>query len=252
MTPTPPTTGAIRVLSNPYPASVYLGENETYVGVTGSNGLLIPNLIPGTYKVTVRYALYYDWVGSVTFTAGQTVDVTADLQAITTGTLDIDSTPRGADIWIDDADLGALTPQVFTDMTPGLHHIKLTAPGYLDWRIDVTIQAGQTSTINAVMDLEPTPMKGTLTVTSVPSGAQVMVDNVIIGVTPLSIEKDPGNYTVVISLTGYKAVTVIAIVAAGQVTPVSTTLEISTPTNTGLYIGATILIGIILASSRRG
>lgn len=72
----------------------------------------------------------------------------------------------------------------------------------------------------------PTPTTGYLAVESTPSGAQVSVNGVSSGVTPLVLSGvSPGSYSVVVSIAGYEPESDMVSVTAGQRTKVSFTLE---------------------------
>ncbi len=62
---------------------------------------------------------------------------------------------------------------------------------------------------------------GTLQVTSNVNGAQVFVDNVFVGNTPVSVTANPGNRSVRVTANGYRPETQTVTVRAGQVTSVN-------------------------------
>ncbi len=64
------------------------------------------------------------------------------------GWLSINSTPQGANVWVNGENTGAQTPAVF-QADPASYQIKLTLTGYLDWEQNVTIRVGETTYINA-------------------------------------------------------------------------------------------------------
>ncbi|MEO0113891.1 MAG: clostripain-related cysteine peptidase [candidate division WOR-3 bacterium] len=67
-----------------------------------------------------------------------------------TGTLVVNSTPTGATVWINGTNTGHTTNVTFT-INPGNYEVKLTLSGYYDWIDTVTVNAGQTTTINATL-----------------------------------------------------------------------------------------------------
>jgi len=67
-----------------------------------------------------------------------------------TGSIAVDSTPRGADILLDGAATGQRTP--FTLTVPvGAHVLTLRRTGYLDATLNVTVAAGQVANATAIL-----------------------------------------------------------------------------------------------------
>ena len=102
---------------------------------------------------------------------------------------------------------------------------------------------------------------GIVNVTSTPSGAEVHMDALYRGVTPISIENvDPGQHSILIRKTGYKDYNKTITVEAGVVTTVAATLEEENeeepepePFNPVLLLGVAgvgLLGGIILTSDK--
>lgn len=80
--------------------------------------------------------------------------------------------------------------------------------------------------VTTVTTTQPIPTTGYLAVESTPSGAQVSVNGVSSGITPLVLSGvSPGSYSVVVSIVGYEPESDMVSVMAGQRTLVSFTLE---------------------------
>ena len=74
------------------------------------------------------------------------------------------------------------------------------------------------------------PNKGTLSVSTTPSGATVSIDAVEKGVSPLSLDLSPGDYALVLSLSGYKNHSETVSIVKGQTTTVTVILiPVDTP-----------------------
>ena len=132
--------------------------------------------------------------------------------------------------------------------------VELQKAGYYEWNGQVTVVAGQSVTVNQVLNQIPSPTTGTISVSSTPGGAYVYLDGSYEGVTPYSGSYlihniGAGSHTLRLSLAGYQDSTVPVNVQGGGIatvsvplnptTPVSTTgtLEISsTPTGADVYI----------------
>ena len=93
--------------------------------------------------------------------------------APTTGSIKVESSPDGARIWLNDTDTGQTTPAVLTGIQPGSHSIKLTKEGYLDYQVNVTVEAGKETLLFAPLTPAPTPNFVTTSNTVVvPEGGQ--------------------------------------------------------------------------------
>jgi tetratricopeptide (TPR) repeat protein len=93
--------------------------------------------------------------------------------APTTGSIKVESSPDGARIWLNGTDTGRSTPAVLTDIQPGSHSIKLTKEGYLDYQVNVTVEAGKETLLFAPLTPAPTPNFVTTSNTVVvPEGGQ--------------------------------------------------------------------------------
>jgi len=93
--------------------------------------------------------------------------------APTTGSIKVESSPEGARTWLNGTDTGQTTPAVLTGIQPGSHSIKLTKEGYLDYQVNVTVEAGKETLLFAPLTPAPTPNFVTTSDTvAVPEGGQ--------------------------------------------------------------------------------
>jgi hypothetical protein len=151
-----PTTGSIRVTSDPSGATVSLdGDNwwlyETPCTITGVE--------PGdghSLKITLKG--YQDWLDdNVQVAVGETTPIDATLAPIpTTGSIYVTSKPSDAKVYLDNVYNGK-TPYTITGVSPAYHAIKLTLVGYLDWSTNLQVKAGETSDVDAL--LIPLPIR---------------------------------------------------------------------------------------------
>jgi hypothetical protein len=221
----PPTTGSLNIQSNPTGADVKL--DGVYKGVTP---LVISSISPGVHTVRIEKTGYTPWENTITVTAGVTTNVTAALTALppppTTGSLYIQSNPTGADAKLDGVYKG-ITPLMLTTISPGLHTVRIEKSGYAPWENTVTVTAGVTTNVTAALTaLPPPPTTGTVNVTSDPSGADVKLDGVLKGTTPLAITGvSPGTHTLRVEKTGYLPFTAPVDVTGGATTSVHAVLD---------------------------
>lgn len=168
--------------------------------------------------------------------AGVTISVPVILASNSpqTGSLNLDSGPTGADIWLDERYYGT-TPQAIGGLTTGSHSLLLRKAGYFDYTETFTITAGQTSTRSPVMN--PYTLAsgyGDLQIQSNPVGAAVYVDNNYKGTTISSsalyvTQLAPGSYSVRVTLAHYQPYTVTAVVKAGIVNDIRANMVPLTP-----------------------
>ena len=227
------TIGSLSVTSLPSGVSVYV--DTLYRGVTP---IVVGNLQAGTHLVLLVKAEYYIWQNNAKVTAGTATNIDAKLEADpapVTGTVSIMSNPPGADVYADGNYIGRTRlagPLVFILATPGTHSMLLTKFGYQDQSGSVTVVAGKD--YEYTINLTPVPKQttGSISVTSSPLGAEVYVDNVFRGLSPLTVDGlTPGSYAVALKLIGYENWQSPANVAAGQTAQISASL-LPTPDTT--------------------
>jgi hypothetical protein len=100
------------------------------------------------------------------------------------------------------------------------------------------------------------PLLGTLQVSSTPSGAKLVLDNVNKGTTPVTVQNIlAGSHTISLSKDGYDDYTADIVIAGGKITTVSVPLaSIAAADNGTLFVnstpkGATVIIDDIVAGS---
>ena len=142
-----------------------------------------------------------------------------------TGTLDVSSTPSGANIYLNSVLMGQ-TPLSLTNVSEGNHTLNLTKEGYNDYVAIVGVTVNQTTTVNATLTALPLPITtGTLAVSSVPSGANIYLNNALKGQSPLTIlNLSAGNYTLNLTKSGYNDYAATVAVVAEQTTNVNVSL----------------------------
>ena len=89
-----------------------------------------------------------------------------------TGSFFINTTPSGAKVYLDNSYKG-ITPTTLEDVTVGYHRIKVIKKGYHNETKKIRFDAGKTKELN----IELTPLTGSIAVFSTPSGASVYLDD---------------------------------------------------------------------------
>jgi hypothetical protein len=232
-----PQTGSLDLDSSPTGADVWI-DNRYY----GETPLVIGDLSEGSHAMTFRKAGYEDMKQDVVITANQVYRTNQGLVEYTpnpgVGSLQIDSTPGGAAIFLNNNYQGS-TPVSggafdINQLTPGSYTLRLTLPDYQPSVQTVSVQNGIINDIHATLvPVTPGPQPdttGQLTVRSNPSGASIWLDNAYKGITPISLANIPqGSHAVLLKMNGYQDWQSSVNVAAGSSTDVSGILPAGQP-----------------------
>ncbi len=222
-------TGTLYVDSYPQGADVKV--DNLWQGQTPQR---VGNLASGYHTVKLQLSGYQTTTQQVMITTGQEAQINLALiknsPEVKTGSISVSSNPSGASVFLN-ADYQGLTPSSgyldLPDLIPGVYTILLKEPQSEDYSASITVIAGQTTPVNAVLKAPPTPsgINGTLSVSSSPSGAQVFLDDQLVGITPVSISTIvPGQYGLLLKMSGYNDYINQVQIAAGRSTTASLNL----------------------------
>lgn len=114
------------------------------------------------------------------------------------GSIDINSTPIEADIYIDDKKIG-VSPMFVQDYLIGTHTIKLSKVGHSDFSQVITVEEGQTFEVNAKLD------SGREVAISTAPGAEIFVDGKSVGNTQYTGNLTFGSHTIYAMLNGKRS-----------------------------------------------
>jgi hypothetical protein len=157
------------------------------------------------------------------------------------GVLQINSNVRGAQVFVNNV-LAGNTPVNIT-VPAGQHTVRVTANGFREETQTVTVRGGQTLNLN--FNLQPVIQNGTLQVVANVNGAQIFVDNVLVGNTQANITVSSGQHTVRVIANGFQDFNTTVNVGAGAVVTVRAnlqpivqngTLQIIAPNNAQVFI----------------
>ena len=145
LTPSTPGAGSLYINSTPVNADVILDGQPQNIKTPAT----ITNLTAGSHEVKLTRTGYEDFTTTVTITAGTTTYLSATMTVLPgIGTLEISSTPAGARVFIDGADVQKVTPATITNLSSGDHTYKLVLSGYKDATGTFTIEPGMTTTVS--------------------------------------------------------------------------------------------------------
>ncbi len=220
--------GRIQVNSTPTGAEIWLDSVST--GKT--TNYLLTSVSPGEHTIKLTLAGHRDWTSGLTVVAGQPNTVDAELLRAY-GSLEVSSTPGGAQVWLDSVNTGWTTYCLLESLPTGPHVLQLKKTGYSDW--DTTIAVVLDSTVAVAGSLGK--LQGMLRVHSVPTGAQVWLDNSSTGdrTDCLVDSVSPGSREVGLKLSGYRRWDTTLTVTVNDTVSIGVTLA---PANAELtYIG---------------
>jgi hypothetical protein len=146
---------------------------------------------------------------------------------MSTGFLDVQSTPSGASVILDDSMLSRSTPTRIENITSGSHVVRIVLQGYHTYLDSLLLQAGETLLVQAVLQPAETPRQyGSIIINSKPAGAQVFLDNTRQpALTPCTLDSiTVGNHAIRVTKKGYEVFEVQRYVDAGTSVRVSPTL----------------------------
>ncbi|MDD6978361.1 MAG: SUMF1/EgtB/PvdO family nonheme iron enzyme [Prevotellaceae bacterium] len=178
----------------------------------------------GPHDVRIMQNKYAPAQQTVTVADNQTIEV-APVLAADFATLTL-TTAAEAEIWINDQlrGKGSWTG----DLSSGAYTIECRREGHRKTIKELAVtpsMTGQTITLDA-----PLPIYGTIDITSSPAGADIYIDNVKVGTSPMIIpECLIGSHTVSITKQGYSQFTQTINVAENTTTEVSATLQNGRP-----------------------
>jgi len=203
------TTGTLFADSMPQGADIRV--DNAWQGQTPQQ---VGNLESGYHTVKLQLSGYQTVSQQVLITAGQQTSIRQSLTRtppdITTGSVAVSSTPSGASVFLNN-DYQGMTPVSgsldLTDITPGVYTITLTAPQLETYSTTITVISGQVTPVQVELKspVVPSSQNGTLIVSSSPAGAQVLLDNLYMGITPLTLSSvKPGQYGLILKMEQYQ------------------------------------------------
>ena len=210
-----PRFGSITIASEPETGAHIILDG---VSLNQSTPYTVSKLSSGKHKAEVQKDLYEPTSQQFTVIEGQTTTLTLPMKAVY-GEVSITTNPL-ADIYIDSKKegSGAITNK---RLVSGTHFIEAKKDKHTNATktIDVKIETKESYT------LEPKPKTGTLSVNTTPIEAELYVDDILKGKTPMFVRNLLiGEYTVQLKMTGYDPVNKKVTIEDNKTTEVNETL----------------------------
>lgn len=172
-------------------ADIFL--NNRHVGT----GTWTGKVDAGNYLAEVRKDGYRSRSMSITIEEQETKSFTLPVPQPMYGSLQVNSTPKGAQVMVDSIPQGE-TPVYLTEMLAKNHVVIIHKEGYQDHIDTIKIEENERSTVDVKLsDIL------TATIKSHPEGATISIDGEPKGVTPYTAEMSSGDYHIVLEYKGY-------------------------------------------------
>ena len=203
------------------------------------------HLAAGHHTLVFTKAGYLQQTRSIDSIAAKSVDVSAELTPAVS-TLVVTSNPQGASVWVDGKDSGMTTPAQLT-VEKGFHRLAVRKAGFRDAAVEETLSEGQTLSFSPVLlSLDPQSEEGKSTnllrrifgtdtipdgkglvhIRTDPEGATIVVDGKAAPKkTNARWPADPGVYSIVLQMSGYKTVHRNIHVQKGKIVNIDEILE---------------------------
>lgn len=191
--------GTIYVESSPSGAVISVnGENKGTAPVT------ITGLWPGSYTVSAEMAGFQKYTTTTTISGSTRSSVyCALLPDSSTDGLYVMSNPDQSKVYLDGI-LKGETPLLLTGTSSGSHTLQVKHPGYDEWKSTAWIPSSGSKTVSAILIQNSDDLPQGMNVSSNPGGAEVTLDGLKKGVTPVMLNNiAAGIHIVEIGYPGY-------------------------------------------------
>lgn len=158
----PGSFGTVKVVS--LPGAMVTMDSAQQGKIPSSGTLTLNNVGSGNHLFKVTASGYNDWMNTVYIQPNVVTSISASLTPVgpsptpvpAAGTIEITSTPTGAEVYVDNLFKG-YTPATLTGISAGQHEVLLKYTGYVDYTQAVIVGSGQTTPLTVSMQPVPTP-----------------------------------------------------------------------------------------------
>ncbi|RLF79384.1 hypothetical protein DRN44_08975, partial [Thermococci archaeon] len=240
--------GFLNVYSNVQGASVYIDGKKI-----GETPLKEYKISTGSHRIEVRpdNQDYNPYSETVVIEPTKTHTINARL-TLKEATLSVGSTPTGADVYVNNQYSG--TTPLTLKLTPGTYTVKITKDDYEPYVETVTLNPGESKSIN----IQLKALFGFLNIYSNVQGADVYIDGVKVGTTPLKAYKlSVGDHKIEIRKEGYETFSQSLVIEPTKTHTINARLtkagiwgifeKLHTNNPIALYTGGGLLLILLLA-----
>jgi hypothetical protein len=184
--------GSLKILSNPEGAKI---------SVDGADSGVSPVTVAapsGVRRVQIALAGKKPWESSVVLKAGETLSIGPVALGEPDAHLTVRSDPSGADATVGGTHLGRTPAEI--DLPSGIaHEVVLSMPGFKNWSQSVFAESGRK--LSVFGKLEPILVK--VVVQGQPVDAEVVIDGVVKGKAPQSLELTAAGHKIEVRKQGF-------------------------------------------------
>jgi len=201
----PMATGSLSVSSVPFQSIIFIDGRPT----PWLTPATIDNLALGTHTILLKRDGYEDWSQAIVIVENRRLQLKASLKPSRglRGSLNIQTSPSRADIFLDGYPTGNTTPTTLFNLLAGSHSIQLRKKGFPTWSDDVTVMEETTSNLLVTMKPAARELSGSAEIVSTPPGASVALDGVLLRQkTPVVLEDvSTGDHSLKVGKYGFLA-----------------------------------------------
>ena len=183
--------GSLYMTSEPSGANIWIDG----IKISGLTPVMIDNQNVGVHEILAQKG-GYSTRQLVTIIKDDVNKINLLLQ-LGTGKLKVVTDPFEARVSVDGVEKG-LTPLVISEIKAGYHDISINYSGYSEYKKSVLINTNIIEELNVKLK-----KLASMTISSDPVGATILVNGIIKGKTPKTIEMTEGEHVVVLQKEGY-------------------------------------------------
>ena len=198
-----PNFAEVSVLA-PGNADIYINQERK------GSGRWSGRLNTGLYTVEARKESHYSTRKTVDIKAGETTEILLEAPIPRYGSLNINTDPIGAKVFVDGEFLGE-TPNIFRNILAGARTLRVEKNGFVSESQTITIEEGKVTPLDLTLQ-----NGGSVIIHSQVPGTEVFVDGTHVGNAPCTYTAAAGRYTVTARASGYRDVTRSVVIVAGQ------------------------------------
>ncbi len=212
----------LSVETNPAGAQVSLRQDGQVVASGPSP--FNETLNEGTYTISVEHPDFQTITHEMRIRAGKVYVAVLEMsQGNFAGMLRVVSDPPGASVFVDDREAGSLGQTPFQNVVPvGTHRVWIERPGYDVVEQEVEVALGDQAELSVPLERVS---YGRLRITGNVRGAEVFIDDVLVGTVPYEGEVDAGEHELRVSADDMKDYEETLLIERGQLTPVTVELK---------------------------
>lgn len=159
------------------------------------------NMPEGTHRITVRGSNIAPYTQEIIVNNGETTIVDLSVVPLTSGILTITTNVPTAVVAINGRQVDITQP---LSLNYGEYSISAQSPGYQPFQATVTLN---TPNQQFHVTLEPEIVTGRIDIRSTPAGAEALVDNAFIGITPVTANIEQGSRNITLRKDGFISTT---------------------------------------------